>query len=232
VFENVKAENRTGEQSMNKNLLTKNSLIHRSGLVNFSILLLAAFTFTGCGTTQLDEPAKKPVAEQPHSETIILREGDVLQISFPGSANLDTNQKIRRDGKIALPLVGEVTAAGLTPDELQDNLVKLYAPQISSKEVIVELESSSFPVFVTGCVVHPGKVLSDHPMTALEAIMESGGFDYTKANLKSVKVIRRKNDASENYTLNLKAVLDGSDHKPFYLEPSDIIYVPERFSWF
>jgi len=61
-----------------------------------------------------------------------------------------------------------VDAAGLTPDALQKKLIDLYAPQISSKEVTVAVQSSAFPVFVNGSVVHPGKILSDHPITALK----------------------------------------------------------------
>jgi len=62
--------------------------------------------------------------------------------------------------------------------------------------------------------------------------MEAGGFDYTKANLKAVRVIRHEGDRVENYTLNLKLVLEGKESKPFYLQPSDIVFVPERFSVF
>jgi polysaccharide export outer membrane protein len=218
---------------MNKKPICQKGGIDLLQIVKFTLPLAAILlAFTGCETPQMPEPAKHGVSNQPHAETIVLREGDVLKISFPGSANLDTTQQIRRDGKISMPLVGEVVAAGMTPDQLKDSLIKLYAPQISSKEVTVALESSSFPIFVTGCVVHPGKILSDHPMTALEAVMESGGFDYTQANLKNVKVIRRENGVSESYTLNLKQVLEGKEDKPFYLKPSDIVFVPERFSWF
>ena len=145
---------------------------------------------------------------------------------------MDTTQQIRRDGKITLPLVGEVQAAGTTTEALQQDLVKLYAPQLSSKEVLVTLTSSSFPVFVTGSVIRPGKIVSDHPITALDAIMEAGGVDYTKANLKAVRVLRHNGDRVENYTLNLKLILEGKDSKPFYLQPSDIVFVPERLTWF
>ena len=62
--------------------------------------------------------------------------------------------------------------------------------------------------------------------------MEAGGFDYTKANLKAVNVIRREGNNMKHYVLNLKAVLDGLDNEPFYLKPGDIIYVPERFNMF
>jgi protein involved in polysaccharide export with SLBB domain len=98
--------------------------------------------------------------------------------------------------------------------------------------VTVEVESSSFPVYVTGAVLRPGKITSDHPITALEAIMEAGGFDYTKANLKAVEVVRQEGDQTKNYTLNLKLTMEGKVNKPFYLKPSDIVYVPEKFSWF
>ena len=217
---------------MIKNLILKYGSIHRLMLLKCSILILAIFAFTGCQTSPSNKSAAKIIPDLPHSEIITLSEGDVLKVSFPGSVNLDTTQQIRRDGKISLPLVGDVQAAGETSDGLQQNLIKLYAPQISSREVIVAVESSAFPVYVTGCVIRPGKVSSDKPMTALEAIMEAGGFDYEKANLRNVRVIRLENGVSKNYTLNLKTALNGEEDKPFYLEPSDIVFVPEKFSWF
>ena len=120
----------------------------------------------------------------------------------------------------------------MTPSELEQTLVKLYAPQISSSDVTVALVSSSFPVYVTGCVLSPGRVLSSQPLTALEAVMEAGGFDYSRANLRNVHVIRRQNASSQSYVLNLKSVLDGDEKNDFYLQPNDIVYVPEKFSWF
>lgn len=162
----------------------------------------------------------------------VLREGDILKISFPGSPNLNSVQQVRTDGKITLPLVGEVQAAGVTPATLQQKLMDLYASQLTSKEVTVEVQSSSFPVYVTGAVLRPGKIVSDHPITALEAIMEAGGPDYTKANLKNVSVIRQEGNQTKNYNLNLKRVMDGQVSEPFYMKPADIIFVPEKFSWF
>lgn len=200
-----------------------------SNLLVAGIFLAAALAFTGCAT---NSAALATAAEKAHSESIILREGDVLKITFPGSPNLDTTQQIRRDGKINLALVGEVEAIGQTPDALQAKLIELYAPQISSKEVNVAVQSSSFPVFVNGSVIHPGKILSDRPLTALEAVMEAGGFDYNTANLKAVKIIRNENGVMKNYQLNLKEILDGKNNKPFYLKPGDIVFVPERFQMF
>ncbi|HSY16736.1 MAG TPA: polysaccharide biosynthesis/export family protein [Candidatus Acidoferrales bacterium] len=194
------------------------------------LLMAAALAFTGCATNQSTLPAA--AADKGQNEMVILREGDSVKISFPSSPNLDTTQQIRRDGKINLTLVGEVDAKGLTPDALQKKLIDLYAPQISSKEISVSVASSTFPVFVNGQVIHPGKVLSDHPLTALEAIMEAGGYDANTANLKAVKVIRNENGKLKNYRVNLQDILDGKSDQPFYLQPNDIVVVPERFQMF
>ena len=189
---------------------------------------------TGCETQDFfkEQAAKTGELAAKTRELMNLREGDVLKISFPGSPTLDTTQTIRRDGKISMQLVGDVDAAGMTPAALEKKLVDLYAPQLSSKQVTVEVVSSALTVYVTGMVLRPGKVLSDHPLTALEAVMEAGGFDYTKANLKDVVVIRREENVMKNYKVNLKAVLQGKQNDPFYLKPDDIVYVPERFSMF
>ena len=203
------------------------------GACAFAIVLFS----TGCQGVASDAGSSKPAATKPalqsNSETLTLREGDVLKISFPGAPQLDATQAIRRDGKIALTLVGEIQAAGFKPSELQNELLKLYAPQLVSKEILVSVVSSSIPVFMTGAVLRPGKIVSDHPITLLEAIMEAGGPDYTKANLKAVVVIRQEADGkTKNITQNVKQVIEGKSNEPFYLQPSDIVYVPEGFSLF
>lgn len=189
----------------------------------------------GCETPNsaaLAEQSRAQPAVSKQSEVLTVREGDTLKISFPGAPNLDTTQQVRRDGRITLSMVGEVVAAGLTPSELEKELLKLYSSQLLSKEVTVTVVSSSISVFVTGAVIRPGKVVSDHPISALEAVMEAGGFDSAKADMKAVVVIRQEGGQTRNYTLNLKLVLEGKETEPFYLKPSDIVYVPQKFSWF
>ncbi len=191
---------------------------------------------TGCQTGG-QEPAGKALqneasGEAARSEALILREGDILKITFPGSPNLDTTQQIRRDGKITLQLAGEITAAGIAPSDLEKEVAMAYGSQLVSKEVSVTVVSSAIAVYVTGAVLHPQKVMADHPISALEAIMESGGFDYAKADLKDVRVIRYEHGAQQTYFLNLKRVMQGQQSAPFPLKPFDIIYVPERFSMF
>ena len=201
----------------------------KSNTLVAGLLLAAALAFTGCATDQNNLPGS---SGKEHTETIILREGDTVKIAFPGSPNLDTAQQIRRDGKITLALVGEVEAVGLTPDALKAKLIELYAPQISSKEINVSVASSTFSVFVSGAVVHPGEVVSDRPLTALEAIMKAGGYDPNAANMKAISVVRKTNGKYEHFKINLKDVLDGKSDKAFYLQPEDILNVPERFQMF
>ena len=165
------------------------------------------------------------------SESVVLREGDTVRVLFPGSPTLNTVQQIRRDGKVSLPLVGEFQAAGLTPVQMQKELMKLYEPQLITKEVTVALESSAFVVYVTGAVSRSGRLVSDRPMTALEAVLDAG-VDYAKANLKLVTVRRRENGHIKVYNLNLKKALQGIGGEEFYLKPQDIIFVRERFTWF
>jgi polysaccharide export outer membrane protein len=167
----------------------------------------------------------------PAAESLVLHEGDRVRISFPGSPSLDTIQQIRRDGQIALPIVGEFPAAGMTPSAMEKRLIELYGPQLVVKEVSVVVENSYFPVYVTGAVMKPGKIIYDRPVTALEVVMEAG-VDYNKANLKAVVVIRQQNGRVQRFVLNLKRVLQGQQAEPFIMRSADIIFVPERFSWF
>jgi polysaccharide export outer membrane protein len=191
--------------------------------------------FTGCQTpgptAAMQQTPGQAEAGRP-IEAQTLREGDTLRISFPGAPNLDTAQQVRRDGRITLSIVGEMTAAGLTPGDLEKELLKAYASQLRSNEVTVTVVSSSISVFVAGAVIRPGKVVSDHPISALEAVMEAGGFDSAKADMKAVVVIRQEGGRTHNYTVNLKLVLEGKQTEQFNLKPSDIVYVPEKFSWF
>lgn len=207
---------------------------------NHSVLRLARIAFGAVGFAligffagcQTPTPPTPITAADKTPEVLTIRAGDVLKISFPGAANLDTQQQVRRDGRITMPLGGEIVAAGLTPNGLEQELVKTYSSQLLSKEVSVTVVTSTFTVFVSGSVIRPGKITSDHPMAVLEAIMEAGGFDNAKADMHAVVVTRQENGQYKNYTVDLKGVLEGKQTEPFYLKPADVVYVPEKFSWF
>ena len=208
------------------------TLFHPLRLV-FGAAVSALVLFSSGCQTQTPAADVQATMSRQKPEALTLREGDVIKITVPSAPNLDTVQTIRRDGRIALALIGEVHVAGLKPTEVQAELVQRYASQILSKEIEVSVVSSSFPVFVTGAVQKSGKIITDHTITALEAIMEAGGPDYAKANLRAVVIIRQEADGkTQNYTLNLKLVIEGKQSEPFYLKPADIVYVPEAFTLF
>ncbi len=160
-----------------------------------------------------------------------IREGDGLKISFPGAPNLDSAQQVRADGVITLDIVGEVKVVGLSPKELEKKLAQLYVTQLVSNEVTVAVTASSFDVFVSGAVSRPGKITTTKPITALQAIMESG-YDPATANLQSVMIIRETNGKYSYLTLNLQLILDGKETQPFYLRPSDTVKVSKRVTVF
>lgn len=191
--------------------------------------LASILAFSGCRTTKYPTtPGTR--AEAP--EKITLLEGDVVKITFPDSSTFNTTAKVQRDGNVKLPGIGEIHVAGMTAGELEKALVTKYADQIVSKEINVSIESSTFQVYVTGAVMHPGKVVSDRPLTALEAVLEAGGVDFSQANLKGVVISRNIQGRLEHFKVNLQDVLSGKSNETFHLRPNDILFVREKFSWF
>lgn len=193
----------------------------------YALSLLAMACLAGCQTT-----APMPALGVHTQPDQTLHPGDIVKIAFPAAPNLDTTQQVRRDGRINLYLVGEITAMDRTPADLQKELRQRYSTQLVSDDVTVTVVSSSFTVFVTGAVLRPGKISPERAITALEAIMEAGGFDTTRAALKTVVVIRTEEGRTQNVTLDLLSVLEGRQSVPFYLKSYDIVYVPEKFSFF
>lgn len=214
------------------------SLIHRVALWPVAVFMLAAVllvVLSGCGTTNTHSAGNWPMTPKAQTTTndndVVLHEADVVKVVFPGDEKMDTTGTIRRDGKLTLPVIGEVTAAGKTPEQLRKELVERYSKEIvSSQDISVVVVSSSFTVYVTGAVLKPGKVVADHPLTVLEAIMEAGGYDDKTAQLKSVKVVHTVNGKTTTHVVNLKGVQSpGAPVDVFYLEPFDIVIVPEKF---
>ncbi len=195
-----------------------------------SLVLLTALAWFGSGCQTA--PTNAATSSVPYSE-VRIREGDTLKIAFPGAPTLDMlNQQVRRDGKITLSLGGEVKVAGMTPMELEKEILRQHGTNLTFQQVVVTMTSPGYPVFVNGAVLRPGKLTVDRPITVLEAIMEAGGYDNVKADLKKVKVIRKVDGQNLHFAVNIKAAIDGKQTKPFYLKPDDIVVVPEKFNWF
>jgi polysaccharide biosynthesis/export protein len=196
------------------------------------LALVAAGFLAGCESHPPVSHFERSALSTNASASIVLHEGDTVHIDFPGSPRFNTTQTIRRDGKITLESIGEVKAVGMTPHEFEQTLLKLYDNQLLDKEVTVSVPSSIFILYVTGAVSHSGKLTSDRHLTPLQAVLEAG-IDNIRSNLKDVIVIRTADDGNtQRFKLDLNKVLKhGEPSDPFTLQPLDIIYVPEKFSW-
>ena len=157
---------------------------------------------------------------------VILASGDVLKLTFSAAPELNQSQKIRADGKLSLPLVGEVDAAGKTVGQLQGELIQLYKSQLKTPEVTVSLEASVTTVVVSGAVNHPSKIAFERPTTVFQAIMEAGGPSEF-GTLKHVRLVRTVNGVQKSQVMNVHDTLIGQGTKPFYVRDGDVIYVPQ-----
>ena len=190
------------------------------------IARLAALAFLLCAACQSTVSEKLPTktgGQRPG----VLAAGDVIKISFSGAPELNQSQKIGTDGKVGLPMVGDVYAAGKSVKNFQDELAGLYKSQLQNSEVIVTLESVAIPIVVSGEVQKPGKIVFERPATILEAIMEAGGFT-PYADLKKVSLIRIVNGAHHTQIFDLSPVLRGQPTPITYVRGGDVIYVRQK----
>lgn len=194
------------------------------GRVFGAVLALALLFSTGCQTPRSVPLSSQAVAPAP----VQLAPGDVVKLTFPGAPELNQTQKIRADGKISLPLVGEISAGGKRPAALQEELKNVYKAQLTNSEVLVTLESGTIAVFLSGAVKKPGKLVFDRPMNLLEVITEAGGFT-PQANVSKVRVIRLVKGVHQSQLVDLKPALSGRTTDAFFVRPNDVIIVGENF---
>jgi polysaccharide export outer membrane protein len=188
------------------------------------LCLVTAIVSTGCGDTGPSSPISAEAYRSKPSSA--LSAGDEIRVTFSGAPELNVKQKIQSNGKVSLPTIGDVNASGKSITSFQSELTSLYAPHLQDPTVIVSLESAAAGVYLSGEVLTPGKIPLVRPMTALEAVMEAGGF--TKfANPKQVIVVRTVGGKTQRYVLDLKQALYGVDTSPFYVRAYDVIYVSQ-----
>jgi polysaccharide biosynthesis/export protein len=188
-------------------------------------LLLAGVVLFACASCETTISTKLPEGDVVRGP-VTLTPGDVVKLTFPGAPELNQSQKIQSDGKINLPMVGEVDAGGRTLADLQQRLEVLYKPQLQNTTVVVTLESSVTPVLIGGAVTKPGKYLFDRPTTVLQAVMEAGGADKF-GTLGRVSVIRLVNGQQRTEIFDLRPILQGSSVKPVYVRAGDIVLIGE-----
>jgi polysaccharide export outer membrane protein len=175
-----------------------------------------------CGGCQSPLP---PLPNPPGPHTAVrLSPGDVIKLSFAEESDLDQTQKIRRDGKVSLPFLGEVTAAGKRVIDFQRELIRRYEDDLENPEVLVTLENGSATVIISGFANRPGPVTFDRPTTVYQAIMQVGGVsDY--GSLSNVHLTRIIDGVQRTETINLRPSIRGKPIYPKYVQDGDVIYI-------
>ncbi len=156
-----------------------------------------------------------------------LETGDEIEIRFLYNTELNDKMTIRPDGRISMPLMGEIAAAGLSVGELTDLLQKKYKDTVRQPVITVQVRGfANRKVFVGGEVLRPGVVVLAGTQTAMGAILEAGGL-IRSADRDKLTVIRKgANGAPESLTLSLRAARGKAPEAAgFLLQPYDLVVV-------
>jgi polysaccharide biosynthesis/export protein len=152
---------------------------------------------------------------------------DVLKVDVWREDQLTRTVPVRPDGKISLPLLNDVQAAGLTPMELGAIIRDELKKYITNPQVTVSIaEINSRRVYVTGEVTHPGAFPLLPNMTVLQALTSAGGFTQF-AKTKGIYVLRMEGSKQVKHSFSYKDVINGKKSEDnIQLQPGDTIIVP------
>ena len=209
----------TGNEAVHRNL--RNS--HAASWV-CAFLVFAALVCGGC------QSPLPPLPNPPGPHTAVrLSPGDEIKAAYADETIPDLTQKIRRDGKVSLPLIGEVTAAGKRVIDFQHEIVSRYEGKLDNSEVLVTLDKSTPTVIVSGFANKPGGYSFDRPTTVYQVVMEAGGpSDYGSAS--NIHLTRIINGEQRTETINLRPAVHGKPTLPEYVQDGDVIYISRN--WF
>jgi polysaccharide export outer membrane protein len=200
----------------------------------FLVVLLAGMV--GCASTG-SHPPPPSQANQNAGPSVLIKSykmsvGDQIQINVWKNSELSLGEPIRPDGRISMPLVGDVMAVGLTPEQLAKKIEVKLASYIKAPNVTVILTGIQGQAFlsrvrVTGSVTRDLSMPYYQGMTVLDAVLEAGSVDvYADAN--NTKLHRRSKKGSVTYSIRLKDIMEEGDMSTnTTLMPGDIITVPE-----
>jgi polysaccharide export outer membrane protein len=152
---------------------------------------------------------------------------DVLSIVYWKDKDMSADAKVRPDGRIALPLINEVQAAGLTPGQLHAKLVEESKKYMEDANItVVVREINSRKAFITGEVNKPGPYALTAPMTVMQLISMAGGLrEY--ADAKNITIMRTENGKQVALKFNYKDVAKGKNlTQNILLKPGDTVVVP------
>ncbi|HEU5411281.1 MAG TPA: polysaccharide biosynthesis/export family protein [Candidatus Acidoferrales bacterium] len=162
------------------------------------------------------------------NKTYIIGESDILDIDVWKEKEVSKQVPVRPDGKISLPLIGQIQASGLTPLQLQDNITQQLKQYISNPEVtVIVSDPRSHQINIVGQIARPGTFPLRESMTVLDAIAEAGGFkDFAKQT--KIYVLRpMPGGVRVRIPFNYKDVIKGKNlQQNVQLKPGDTIVVP------
>jgi polysaccharide export outer membrane protein len=152
---------------------------------------------------------------------------DVLIIDVWKEPEISRTVPVRRDGKISLPLLNDVQAAGLTPTQLSLEIVeKLRATVVHPQVTVIVAQMSSQRIYILGQVIRGGAYPLVPDMTAVQALSIAGGLT-PFAKMKKIYVMRTENGQRKMFPVNYKEVVSGRmSHQDILLKPGDTIVVP------
>lgn len=197
-----------------------------------SVMLGAAFLLVACSSSK---PQSGPEFDNAASLLAEYRigVGDALQISVWRNPELSLSVPVRPDGKISMPLIGDIMAAGSTATGLSDLIVKNLSSYVKNPQVTVIITNPSSSDFqrrvrITGAVESPQSIAYRDGMTVLDLVLIAGGpSEFASAN--RAKLYRNVNGQVKVYKIKLDDLINNGDLTTNYsLQPSDIVSVPER----
>jgi len=193
-----------------------------------SVLILAACCLSataGCGSS-VPELAPSP---DPPDFVYRLSPGDTFSVKFPYYPNFDIQlMAIPPDGKISLPLVGFMQAAGLTLEELQRDLHERYSHELDRPDVTVLLAKATGQQIYVGGHVNVPMLQAYHSGLTLHTAMLRAGGQRRSAKLSSVMLIRgAPTEKKEAYRIDIRKVIKG-EIEDIYLEPYDVVIFPSK----
>lgn len=200
-----------------------------AGLAAVACVLMLSSCASGSGASKVPPPPQSNVAVNAYQIGV----DDIVQVSVWRNPELGITVPVRPDGMISVPLVGDVSAGGRTPDEVaKDIQTKLAAfvrdPQVAV--ILTELRSHEYlsRVRVTGAVRQPVSIPYRPGMTVLDAVLAAGGVTDFAAPDRS-NLYRKNADATQSYEVRLDRILNRGDLSTnFTVAPGDVITVPER----
>jgi polysaccharide export outer membrane protein len=200
--------------------------MRHTSIVTWICVALMAGLCAAPASAAAKDADKKVGAIPPTVEEYRLGAGDKLRIEVYKDAQLSQSVQVRPDGKVTLPLIGDMDAAGLTPIELRDQIAKSLKEYVTNPTVtVIVVEATASTAYVMGEVNHPGAVNLQAPLTILQALALAGGLkDF--ADAKNIRVLRPAANGVQTISFNYKEALK-STRAPIYLRPGDTVVVPD-----